>query len=343
MDIGIVGAAGAGRTTVFRALLAHRAPKQAGARSASGSIGTIQVREPRLDRLAELFHPRKVTPVEIRVHDVCPSLEPTFPKDEIEAMKRLDQLLLVVPAFADASPEVSRSALGQLIEELCLQDLELVERRLKFASRDKLEDRIRHALEAAESGLEAGRPISTALAAESREALVGSGLITDRPMIAIRNVAEAEAGAPPPDALVELAAELGLPVLSLCAALEAEMAELPPEERDSFLSEYGIGEAAGAAVTRVLLDRADVISFFTVGEDECRAWPIARGTAARAAAGKVHSDMERGFIRAEVISYTELERLGGRMTDAKKSGKLRLEGKDYVVQDGDIVHVRFNV
>jgi ribosome-binding ATPase YchF (GTP1/OBG family) len=325
MDIGIVGAAGAGRTTVFRALLAHRAPKQAGARSASGSIGTIQVREPRLDRLAELFQPRKVTPVEIRVHDVCPSLEPTFPKEEIEAMK------------------ASRSALGQLIEELCLQDLELVERRLKFASRDKLEDRIRHALEAAESGLEAGRPISTALAAESREALVGSGLITDRPMIAIRNVAEAEAGAPPPDALVELAAELGLPVLSLCAALEAEMAELPPEERDSFLSEYGIGEAAGAAVTRVLLDRADVISFFTVGEDECRAWPIARGTAARAAAGKVHSDMERGFIRAEVIGYAELERLGGRMTEAKKSGKLRLEGKDYVVQDGDIVHVRFNV
>jgi ATPase subunit of ABC transporter with duplicated ATPase domains len=116
MDIGIVGAAGAGRTTVFRALLAHRAPKQAGARSASGSIGTIQVREPRLDRLAELFQPRKVTPVEIRVHDVCPSLEPTFPKEEIEAMKRLDQLLLVVPAFADASPEASRSALGQLIE-----------------------------------------------------------------------------------------------------------------------------------------------------------------------------------------------------------------------------------
>jgi ribosome-binding ATPase YchF (GTP1/OBG family) len=91
------------------------------------------------------------------------------------------------------------------------------------------------------------------------------------------------------------------------------------------------------------LDRADVISFFTVGEDECRAWPIARGTAARAAAGKVHSDMERGFIRAEVIGYAELERLGGRMTEAKKSGKLRLEGKDYVVQDGDIVHVRFNV
>jgi ribosome-binding ATPase YchF (GTP1/OBG family) len=121
------------------------------------------------------------------------------------------------------------------------------------------------------------------------------------------------------------------------------MAELPTEEREAFLAEYGVAEPAGAAVTRAILEQADIIPFFTVGEDECRAWAISRGTVARAAAGKVHSDLERGFIRAEVIGYEELAPLAGGLAEAKKLGKLRLEGKDYVVQDGDIVHVRFNV
>jgi ribosome-binding ATPase YchF (GTP1/OBG family) len=343
MDVGIVGPPAAGRTTVFRALLAHRAPRQAGGRSASGSVGTILVQDPRLDRLAERFRPRKVTPVEIRVHDVCPSLEPAFPKEEIEAMKRLDQLLLVVPAFADPSPEASLAALGHVLEELCLDDLALVERRLKFASRDKLEERAREALGAAESALGEARPIGSALPPPLREILADFGLATNRPMIAIRNVAEDRAAAPPPAALAERVGELGLPLLSLCASLEAEMAELPDEDRNALLAEYGIGEPAGAAVTRALLARADIITFFTIGEEECRACPIARGTTARSAAGKVHSDMERGFIRAEVIGFDELERLPGGLTEAKKVGKLRLEGKDYVVQDGDVVHVRFNV
>jgi ribosome-binding ATPase YchF (GTP1/OBG family) len=343
MDVGIVGPPGAGRTTVFRALLAHRAPRQAGARSARAGVGTIHVQDPRLDRLAERFRPRKVTPVEIHVHDLCPSLEPSFPKEEIEAMKRLDQLLVVVPAFADPSPEASVAALVGLLEELCLEDLAVVERRLKFASRDRLEDRVREALAAAEGALAAARPIESALEPGLCQVLGGSGLVTNRPMIALRNVAEDRAGAPAPPALVERAAALGLPVLSLCASLEAEMAELPVEDRPELLAEYGIEEAAGAAVTRALLERADLISFFTLGDEECRAWAVARGATARAAAGKVHSDMERGFIRAEVIAFEELDQLAGGLTEAKKVGKLRIEGKDYAVQDGDVVHVRFNV
>ncbi len=343
MDVGIVGGPGSGRTTVFRALLAHRAPQEAGGRASAG-VGAIHVQDPRLDRLCERWKPRKRTPIEIRVHDLCPSLEPQFPQSELEAMKRMDELLLIVPAFAESAPAASVKQLDRLLEELCFVDLATIEKRLQSAGREKLADVVRGALERAQAALESGRPLSSAeLPEQERAALRGYALLTDRPLLVVRNVGEADAGAPPPAELSRRAEELGLPLLPLCAALEAEMATLPEDERVAFLAEYGISEAAGAAATRSVLARLDVIPFFTVGEDECRAWPIARGTSARRAAGRVHTDIERGFIRAEVIGYDELEGLGGSMAEAKKRGVLRLEGKDYLVQDGEIVHFRFNV
>jgi ribosome-binding ATPase YchF (GTP1/OBG family) len=344
MDVGIVGRPGSGRTTVFRALLAHRAPQASGARHAGAGIGAIRVVDPRLDRLGEQFQLRKVTPIEIVVHDLCPSLEPSFPKAELEAMKRMDVLVLVLPAFSDDSADVSIQELERLLGELGLEDLALIEGRLKHASRDKMPDVQREALERAQAALEGETPVTAAgLSEPQRAALRGYALITDRPFAAIRNVAEDRAGEPPPEAVVARGARAGIPVLSLCAALEAEMAELSPEERQPYLAEYGVQEPAGAALTRHVLAAGDIIPFFTVGEDECRAWPIARGTVARKAAGRVHSDIERGFIRAEVIQYDELEPLDGDLGEARRRGLLRLEGKDYVVQDGDVVHFRFNV
>ncbi len=343
MDVGIVGRPGAGRTTVFRALLAHRAPQEAGGRT-SAAVGAIHVQDPRLDRLCERWKPRKRTPIEIRIHDLCPSLEPEFPQSELEAMKRMDELLLVVPGFAAQGGDAARKELDRLLEELCFVDLAAVEKRLSSAAREKLPDVAREGLARAQNALESGRPIGSAELPElERAALRGYALLTDRPLLVVHNVGEAEAGKPAPRELEQRAAELGLSVLSLCAALEAEMASLPAEERSAFLAEYGVTEPAGAAVTRSVLARLDVIPFFTVGEDECRAWPIARGTSARRAAGRVHTDIERGFIRAEVIGYDELESQGGSLTEARKRGLLRLEGKDYVVQDGEIVHFRFNV
>ena len=135
----------------------------------------------------------------------------------------------------------------------------------------------------------------------------------------------------------------GIPVLSICAALEAEMADLDPEDQPALLAEYGIGAPAGGELTRAVLAISDIVPFFTVGEDECRAWGIPRGTRARSAAGRIHSDIERGFIRAEVIPFDDLLPLQGGLVEARKLGLLRLEGKDYPVQDGDIVHFRFNV
>jgi ribosome-binding ATPase YchF (GTP1/OBG family) len=343
MDVGIVGLANSGRTTVFRALLAHRAPRASGDRHAS-AIGTIHVQDPRLERLAELFKPKKTTPVEIRIHDCCGSLETSFPTAEIEALKRMDLLLGVLPAYGDGSPAAAVAALEQLLAELCLEDLAAVERRLSRHPREKLEPTELDALGAARDALEAEVPVHAApLSDPARAALRGYALITDRPFIAVLNTAEAQAGDPPPEDLVKRASDHGIPVLALCAALEAEMADLGAEERAEFLAEYSVSEPAGAAVTRAILDRADLVPFYTVGDDECRAWPVTRGTAARTAAGKIHSDIERGFIRAEVIGFEELEALPGLMADARKLGLLRLEGKDYVVQDGEIVHFRFNV
>jgi ribosome-binding ATPase YchF (GTP1/OBG family) len=344
VDVGIVGAPGGGRTTVFRALLAHRAPREAGSRQSAGTVGAIHVQDPRLDRLSRWFKPQKTTPIEIRVHDLCQSLEPSFPTSELEAMKRMDLLLLVIPAFSEPSPQASNAQLERLLGELCFEDLALVDRRLKTASRDRLPDATREALERVHAVLEEERPARQAeLAAKHLEPLRAYNLVTARAMLAVRNVAEDEAAAPTPASFAEHAAARGMPTLSLCAALEAEMAELPAEERAAFLAEYGVSEPAGAALTRAVLQSGDIIPFFTVGEDECRAWPIARGTTARKAAGKIHSDIERGFIRAEVVGFVELEELDGSLAEARKRGTLRLEGKDYVVQDGEVVHFRFNV
>jgi ribosome-binding ATPase YchF (GTP1/OBG family) len=341
MDVGIVGFAGSGRTTVFRALLTTHAPKETGSRAV---VGTVQIQDPRLDRLVERFKPRKFTPIEILIHDLCPSLESSFPTAEVEAMKRMDGLLLVIPAFADSSPEASVREFNRLTSELCLEDLTAVERRLERAKKEKIADAAREALEAARTALESERPIHLAeLSPPQREAVRAYALVTDRPWLAVRNVGETDAASPLPPDLVARGEEVGCRFLSISAALETETAELPPDEQMQFLAEYGISEPAAAAVARAVLEHLDRIPFFTVVEDECRAWAIPRGTPARAAAGRIHSDMERGFIRAEVIPFEELDAISGGLADARKLGKLRLEGKDYIVQDGDVVHFRFNV
>jgi ribosome-binding ATPase YchF (GTP1/OBG family) len=346
MQVGIVGAPMSGRTTVFSALLAHRthAQRAQGARAERGTsagIGQIQVRDPRLDRLAAWFHPEKVTPIELELHDLCSSLEPTFPTSEVEAMKRMDVLLVVAPLFVERD---AAAALDRLLAEFWLEDLAAIERRLKRAQRERIEALEQSALLKAQSALESERPVRSAPLSElERRAIRGYSFVSDRPWIVVCNQAEADAGKPAPTALVHRAAELGAPALALCASLEAEMASLPTEDREAFLSEYGVQEPAGAALTRAVLESGQVIPFFTVGEDECRAWPIPRGTLARGAAGQIHSDIERGFIRAEVIAYDDLAPLGGSLAEARKLGKLRLESKEYVVQDGDVIHFRFNV
>jgi ribosome-binding ATPase YchF (GTP1/OBG family) len=191
--------------------------------------------------------------------------------------------------------------------------------------------------------LEAGTPLrKAALAAEERGLLAGFAFLSLRPLLIVVNVPESEAAAPVPAAVGERAEAEGAEVLALSARLEAEIAQLEAADREAFLKDLGLTEGARARFIRASYALLDLISFLTAGEDECRAWPIRRGTTAVKAAGKIHSDIERGFIRAEVVAFDDFVRFGSE-AKCREAGKLRLEGKEYVVKDGDIVHFRFAV
>jgi hypothetical protein len=191
--------------------------------------------------------------------------------------------------------------------------------------------------------LELGTPLRALPAAElDREALRGYGFLSDRPLLVALNREESRAGAPLPDVLAARIAALHAAGLVLSASVEAEIAALEPADQAAFLQDLGLSESALTRFIRTAYGLLDLISFFTVGPDEVRAWTIRRGTHARQAAGRIHSDLERGFIRAEVIPYSVFMQYGSEQA-VKDAGKLQLEGKDYVVSDGDILHVRFNV
>jgi hypothetical protein len=224
-----------------------------------------------------------------------------------------------------------------------LADLAVIEKRLERVRKERGHERERALLERLVPVLEAGQPLRTFdLAPEERSQLAGFAFLSLRPLLVVLNVPETEAAGPvPPDVGARAATERA-EVLALSARLEAELAELEPGDRAAFLKDLGLAESARARFIRSSYALLDLVSFLTDGEDECRAWPIRRGTSALRAAGKVHSDIERGFIRAEVVAYEDFVRLGSE-AKCREAGKLRLEGKEYVVEDGDIIHFRFAV
>jgi len=192
-------------------------------------------------------------------------------------------------------------------------------------------------------GLEGGAPLrGIELAAEERRSLAGYALLTQKPLLLVLNVGEAEILAPPPEPVVAAAKSRGIGLVVLSAPVEMDVAQLPEAEQPDFVASLGLEEPARHRFIRAAFDLIDLISMLTSGPDECRAWPVPRGTLAPRAAGKIHSDIERGFIRAEVIHWRDLVELGSEAR-CREAGKLRVEGKDYVIQDGDVVHFRFNV
>jgi GTP-binding protein YchF len=227
--------------------------------------------------------------------------------------------------------------------ELVLADLAVVEKRLERLRKEKGHERERALLERIVPALESGTPLRRlGLAPEELSQLAGFAFLSLRPLLIVLNVAEGQAAAPLPPEVAERAHAEGAEALVLSARVEAELEEIEPAERAAFLAELGLAASARERFIRASYTLLDLISFLTGGEDECRAWPIRRGTTALKAAGKVHSDIERGFIRAEVIAYEDFVRLGSEAR-CREAGKLRLEGKDYVVRDGDIIHFRFAV
>ena len=348
MKIGIVGYPGAGKTTIFNALTGLRAETGPRGRTRD-NMGAIKVPDPRVDLLAEMHRSKKKVYAETLFVDVAAEPGGGAPKaglspQVIGAMQGCDALVLVLRAFENpalAEPAHPLRDLRDLGADLILSDLAPLENRLGKLKKEPGKPGEKALLEKCIPHLETGAPLSTlGLDAAGQGLLAGFGLLSTKPVLYLLNQAEEDITAGIP---ADLAAEVeDRSIMAISAQVEMDIAEMPPEEQPEFLEALGLENPARDRFVQAAYGLLDLIGFLTTGEDESRAWPIRRGTRAVKAAGKVHSDIERGFIRAEVIAYDALIALGGEK-QARDAGKLRLEGKEYVVQDGDVINFRFNV
>jgi ribosome-binding ATPase len=346
VKVGLVGFAGSGKTTVFNTMTGLTVPVGYGGEL---RLGTVKVPDERIDTLSKIFSPKKTTYAEIVFCDVPGEHGADHKGLSRKAMQQIrDQevLCLVLRAFPNPALESAPDPTADLEAfhtECLLADLDLVERRLDRAKKDKPDPLELAAFELMKTTLEHELPLrSLPPAALNRDYLKGYSMLTDRPLMIALNRSEQEAAQPMPDALAARLKALHAAGLVLSASVEAEIAAMDATDRPAFLEDLGLKESALTRFIRTAHGLLDLISFFTVGPDEVRAWPIRRGTAARAAAGKIHSDLERGFIRAEVMPYQVFMQFGSEHA-MKEAGRLQLEGKDYIVSDGDILHIRFNV
>jgi GTP-binding protein YchF len=357
MEIGITGLSGAGKSTVFNALA--RAHAQVGAFTAAQSEpnrAVVKVPDTRVDVLADIFKPKSVKPAEVQFVDVA-GLAKGAGHESAAAilghLRTVDALLLVVAAFQDASAS-ALEALESIETEFVLSDLEIVDKRL-----DRLEREVRMArgydaerqvkarelelLARLKTGLEAEQPMRTMdLSAEEEKLLRGYALLTAKPALAILNTGDEAVDVGLLEELTAGTARRRVEWIALAGRLEMELAELDPVEAGEFMEAMGVQELAGGRVIQASYRLLDLISFLTAGADEVRAWTIRRGSTAVDAAATIHSDLARGFIRAEVVPYEDLVAAGS-FPEARKRGKLRSEGKTYVVRDGDVINVLFNV
>jgi GTP-binding protein YchF len=356
MKLGIIGLPQSGKTTIFNALTRGNQPITTSGGRFEVHTGVVDVPDVRIDRLSEMFKPKKTIYAKVTYADIA-GLDGSAEKSGISGqllnqLTQMDGLLNVVRCFEDESvphPAGSvdpRRDIASMDSELLINDLIAVERKLerlneelhKGGGRDKgLVGKEIALFEKLNAALSLETPLrDIQLTQEEEKTLSGFGLLTRKPMLQVLNLSEGQAA----PAIEYTHKQSG--VVALQGELEMEIAQLPPGEAAEFLAEYGIEEPGLNRVIRLSYDLLGLQSFFTVGPDEVRAWTVRRGASAVEAAGEIHSDLQKGFIRAEVIDNQELIALGG-LSEARQKGKLRLEGKDYIVKDGEIMHVRFNI
>ncbi len=349
MKLGIIGFPQSGKTTLFNALTRGNAPTTASAGRIEVHTAVVDVPDPRVDTLSAMFKPKKTIYAKVTYADIA-GLDSGVAKSGISGqllnqLSQMDGLIHVVRCFEDGNvPHPSGSVdpardIAAMDGELLLNDLIAVERKLerlveerKKGGTDKVVNERQTALFTRLHGiLSAEKPLrGVDISAEEEKFLSGFGLLTRKPLLILLNLGEGQA---------EPKVQTTSKVVALQGKLEMEIAQLPPDDAAVFMSEYGITELSLNRMISISYDLLDQQSFFTVGEDEVRAWTTRRKATAVEAAGEIHTDLAHGFVRAEVIGCQDLIELGG-MTEAKAKGKLRLEGKEYIVKDGDIVHIR---
>jgi len=349
MKLGIIGLPQSGKTTIFNAITRGDAPTTASAGRFEVHTAVVDVPDERVTKLSEMFNPKKTIYAKVTYADIA-GLESGSAKSGISGqllnqLSQMDGFILVVRAFESGlvmHPSGSVDAVRDvesMLGELLLNDLIAVERKLERLADEKrkggtdktVNERQIALFTRLNEALNEGSPLRTLeFSLEELKELSSFGLLTLKPVLVVFNLGESQS-APQ--------MELDVPSVALMGKLEMEIAQLPPDDAAMFMEEYGIKELSLNKMISLSYELLKVQSFFTVGEDEVRAWETKIGATAQESAGEIHTDLARGFVRAEVVAYDDLISLGS-MSEAKSKGKFRLEGKEYIVKDGDIVHIR---
>jgi len=362
LKFGIIGLPQSGKSTIFNALSGAHAAVGDYSTSKTANIAVVKMPDPRIDRLVEIFRPRKITHAEVEYIDIAgltrdASTERKKEAAYIHSIKQADALLQVVRCFdnpdvphPDGSVDAKRD-IAEVDSELMLADMMVLEnrlakleRQLKVAAKDRDKGEL-DLLRRLQKSLEAEKPLRELELGEDEIKRIGTfGFLTLKPMLYILNLGENQLADRQrwEDDFAYLTEHRSSGLTSICGSLQMDIAALDPADRADFMRELGIEGAASDLIINKSFDLLGMIVFLTGGEEEVHSWPIRRGTNAHNAAGEIHSDIQRGFIKAEVAGYDDLDKLGS-WSKARDVGKLHLHGKDYVVQDGDVILFRFNV
>lgn len=364
LEVGILGLPNVGKTTLFNALTkAGVAVSNFVSNAIEPNVGVVEVPDPRLLKLAAMYKPKKITPTKMQFVDIAglgkgASKGAGLGNKFLSHIRQVDAVIQVVRCFTDESIMHVEGELNPLADieilntELCLADLDSLEKRQErlqkaLKSGDKKAQNELELLSRLKVALEDIKPARRVIQSEEEATMLKElNLLTLKPILYVANIDENDAADPDASKYVQMvreyAAQDGAEAIAISAKIEAEIAELSEEEAQTFLAELGLSESGLDKVIKASYKLLGLMTFLTAGEPEVRAWTIKEGTRAQRAAGKIHSDIERGFIRAETVAYNDLMAAGS-FAGAKEKGLVRLEGKDYIMKDGDVVHFRFNV